>query len=76
MGKTIQQVAFADHTPFYITGWDDENQILRYWKDGKRASEEVNIDEKAQRVMLSTCWFPLAFLMKFLHENQPEEETT
>ena len=73
MGKVIQQVTFKDGTLLYITGWDDDNMILCYRKsdNAKLTSEVVKID--GEKVLLSDCWFNIAFLEKFIEENKQNE---
>jgi hypothetical protein len=79
MSNIIQQVNFADGTQLYICGFDIDNDILRYRKStsGKmQISEKVKIE--GERVELSDCWFNVAYLQKYLIENEmiePPKET-
>lgn len=73
--RVIQQVHFADGTDIYICGWDEENNILRYRNNisgTQEISEEIKID--GNRVLLSTCWFQLEYLLKFIEENTDGKE--
>ena len=76
MTKVIQQISYNDGKSYlYLTGWDEDNKILRYRSDTsgrEEVSEEVVLTDDG-KVVLSGAWFDVHYLLKFIEENKEDE---
>ena len=69
MSKVIQQIHLASGMDVYLSGYDKDNNIIRYYtsNDFREISEGVKIEDG--KVMASDFWFSEGFLQKFVEEN-------
>lgn len=70
MTKIIQQVHFSIGTDFYITDFDLETNVITYRKPGSPNAIKEEINVVGDKVECFDFWFNLAYLQKFLIENE------